>query len=106
TAWKDFPYQRFPGGARFDPAAPNTMLMDVKPDRREMNDYKLIQLAKVVLERREKDRPFCIFLPIIAPHPPYLAPAGFADMYNPMDLPPLAPPNLPKKPLFHEAIRR
>jgi len=106
TAWKDFSYQRFPGGARFDPAAPNTMLMDVKPDRREMNDYKLIQLAKVVLERREKDRPFCIFLPIIAPHPPYLAPAGFADMYNPMDLPPLAPPNLPKKPLFHEAIRR
>jgi choline-sulfatase len=75
-------------------------------DRREFNDYKLLQLAIKVLERREKHRPFCIFLPLVEPHPPYFAPDGFDTMYNPADLPPLAPPGLPRKPSYHEAIRK
>jgi choline-sulfatase len=74
-------------------------------DRRQTIDYPLVQDAIKILERRESDRPFCIFLPLLQPHPPYMAPEGFAGMYNPAELPPLVPPNLPGKPLFHSAIR-
>lgn len=62
-------------------------------------------MAVKVLERREADRPFCIFLPIINPHPPYRAPAGFDGLHKADALPPLPPPGLPRKPAFHQAIR-
>jgi len=106
TAWKDFANDRGPGTApKFDPAAPNTMLIPATPDRRQTADFKRLQLAVQVLERKEQDRPFCIFLPLTNPHPPYIAPAGFATMYKPGDLPPLAPPGLPKKPNYQRALR-
>ncbi len=107
TEWKDLGYSALPsGGLRIDPSAANTMLLHGKMDRREFNDYKLLQLAIKVLERREKDKPFCIFLPLTQPHPPYFAPEGFDTMYNPVNLPPLAPPGLAKKPLFHDMMRQ
>ncbi len=106
TEWHDLGYTRLPGGFGIDPSAPNTMLMRGKLDRRAFNDYKLLQLAIKVLERREKTRPFCIFLPLIQPHPPYFAPDGFDTMYKPASLPPLAPPGLSKKPSHHAAIRK
>lgn len=106
TEWHDLGYTRFPGGFQIDPSMPNTMQIKGKMDRRAFNDYKLLQLAIKVLERREKDRPFCIFLPLVEPHPPYFAPEGFDAMYDPADLPPLAPPGLPKKPSYHAAIRK
>ncbi|MGA8183682.1 MAG: sulfatase-like hydrolase/transferase, partial [Terriglobia bacterium] len=45
------------------------------------------------------------FLPLSSPHPPYTAPQGFHNMYDPAKLPPLRPIGLPRKPNFYEAIR-
>ncbi|MDE2563654.1 MAG: sulfatase-like hydrolase/transferase [Sphingomonadales bacterium] len=90
----------------FDKNAPTTMLFPGGGDRRNTLDYPMVQDAIKVLERRESDRPFCIFLPLLEPHPPYTAPEGFDTMYNPSDLPALVPPGLPDKPLFHSAIRQ
>ena len=84
---------------------PLTMLLPGGGDRRKTSDYALLQMAIKVLERREQERPFCIFLPLSQPHPPYAAPADFNTMYKPGDLPPLPPPGLAKKPAFHQAIR-
>ena len=109
TEWHDVPPVRGAAGSSvraFDAAAPITMLIDAKVDRRLTSDYFLLQQAIQVLERKEQDRPFCIFLPLNQPHPPYLAPQGFDKLYRPDDLPPLAPPGLAKKPLFHDAIRK
>lgn len=111
TEWHDLPMRipraTFPGGKPpWLTDAPQTMRFDAKFDRRDSTDFALLQMAIRVLERREKDRPFCIFLPLLQPHPPYIAPEGFAEMYKPQDLPPLAPPGLAKKPGYHAAIRK
>ena len=82
------------------------MRFDAKFDRRASPDYDLVQMAIKVLERKEKDQPFCIFLPLVQPHPPYVAPQGFDTMHRPSDLPPLAPPGLPRKPVYYQAVRK
>jgi choline-sulfatase len=108
TEWFDHPSrlpQGAPGVRTGGPRAPLTMLSDVKIDRRETPDFGLLQRAIRVLEQRERDRPFCIFLPTSDPHPPYRAPTGFGDLYRPGDLPPLVRSDLSGKPLFHRAIR-
>ena len=74
-------------------------------DRRSHPDYQHVQMAIRTLERSQAERPFCIFLPLLSPHPPYTAPQGFHDLYKPADLPPLRPIGLPKKPNFHAGIR-
>ncbi|MBS0331931.1 MAG: sulfatase-like hydrolase/transferase [Proteobacteria bacterium] len=108
TEWRDVGAGGGPlGGARQaqgDPA-PFTMLFPGGGDRRQTGDYRLLQMAIRVLERKEADRPFCIFLPLSEPHPPYAAPADFDKMYSPSDLPPLVPPDLPKHPAFMHAMR-
>jgi choline-sulfatase len=70
-----------------------------------MYDYALVQSAIDILDRKEADRPFCIFLPLEQPHPPYTAPESFYDMYNPKELPRLASWDLPKKPSYCAGIR-
>lgn len=75
------------------------------PDRRRTGDYANVQAAIDVL-RRPAQRPFCLYLPLTYPHPPYAAPEDFHDMYKPADLPPLRPFGLPRRPRHHEAIRR
>jgi choline-sulfatase len=106
TEWKDIA-----GGGGFSAlrgkpsTGPTTMLFPGGGDRRNTGDYRMVQDAIRVLERREADRPFCIFLPLLLPHPPYAAPQGFDTMYKSEDLPALVPPGLPGKPLFHQAIR-
>jgi arylsulfatase A-like enzyme len=75
-------------------------------DRRDSADYANIQAAIQILEQRDRPNPFCIFLPLGYVHPPFSAPADFHGMYDPRQLPPLRPPNLPNKPNFYEAIRR
>jgi choline-sulfatase len=75
-------------------------------DRRETGDYRLLQKAIAILERTQKERPFCIFLPLFEPHPPYTIPADFYNMYSPSSLPPLAPPGLKKKPDYYAGIRK
>ncbi|AIT81819.1 sulfatase (plasmid) [Novosphingobium pentaromativorans US6-1] len=108
TEWFDNPSplpQSVPKQHRAEPAEPLTML---KPDAvgpRETRDYTLLSRAISVLEQRDRDRPFCIFLPTGSPHPPYRAPTGFDTLYDPSALPALIPPGLPGKPLFHSAIR-
>lgn len=74
-------------------------------DRRESNDYALVQAAITVLQRRERDRPFCIFIAMGEPHPPYTAPADFYGLYDPADIPPPTPPGAAAKPSFHAGIR-
>lgn len=80
-------------------------LFEKGPDRRHTGDYANVQSAAEIL-RRPHDRPFCIFLPLLYPHPPYSAPADFHDMYRPGDLPPLRPPGQDKLPRFHAALRQ
>lgn len=105
TEWKDIAEGRGMTASRIASNGPTTMLLPGGGDRRQTGDYKMVQEAIRVLERREADKPFCIFLPLLQPHPPYAAPQGFDTMYNPTDLPALVPPGLPGKPLFHQAIR-
>ena len=91
--------------AKDDRLASSAMLFPGGGDRRATSDYGLLQKAVEVLERREADKPFCIFLPLISPHPPYRAPEGFDGMYDPGKLPPLAPPGLAGKPSYFEGLR-
>ena len=111
TEWHDMP-MRMPrskeGGGKppWLTGEPLTMRFEASIDRRETTDYILLQKAIEILDRREKDKPFCMFLPLLQPHPPYVAPDGFDTMYRPTDLPPLAPPGLAGKPSYHEAIRK
>lgn len=85
---------------------PDTFISQETGDRRETYEYGLIQAAIRILERKEKDRPFCIFLPLMSPHPPYGSPQGFNDMYSPADIHGLRPADLPRKPTYISAIRR
>jgi Arylsulfatase A and related enzymes len=74
-------------------------------DRRETGDYANLQAAIKILER-DSTRPFCIYLPLGFVHPPFSAPAGFHHMYDPAEIPPLRPIDLPRKPNFYDAIRK
>lgn len=104
TRWVD----RVPGGyPRVKNLTPGSesMLYSAGGDRRETSDYKHLELGLEILKRKESERPFCIFLPLNEPHPPYTIPADFYDMYKPTSLPPLVPPDLKRRPSFHAGIR-
>jgi choline-sulfatase len=83
----------------------NSMLYTAGGSRTSTGDYALLQRALQIVERKETDRPFCIYLPLSQPHPPYTISPDFYNMYSPADLPPLIPPGLPKRPEFHAGIR-
>lgn len=74
--------------------------------REGSGDYALVQAAIDLLKRKETDRPFCIFIAMGEPHPPYTCPAEFYDMYDPARLPPLPAPGTANKPDFHAGIRK
>jgi len=105
TEWRnpDSPAAQF--AAIGKPQRPNTMLLPPSGERRGTGDYAAIQLAIKVLERREAERPFCILLALFEPHPPYTICADFYALYRADEIPPLAPPGLPKRPRFHAALR-
>jgi arylsulfatase A-like enzyme len=105
THWRDpaGPAAQFASISK--PQYPTTMLLPPCGDRRGTGDYAVIQLAIDVLERREPARPFCIFLALFEPHPPYTISADFYDLYRPADVPAPAPPGLARRPLFHSALR-
>jgi arylsulfatase A-like enzyme len=105
TDWRNPNDQAGQFAAISKPQHPNTMLLPPAGERRGTADYAAIQLALRVLERRETDRPFCIFLALFEPHPPYTIPAEFYDLYRAQDVPALAPPGLARRPRFHEALR-
>jgi arylsulfatase A-like enzyme len=113
TEWHDapsVPVRAAPGAgagtAIHEASTPTTLLLPGGADRRSTPDYLLLRQAIQRLERRETDRPFCLFLPLVEPHPPYRAPEGFDTLYAPGDLPQLVPPGLPGKPSFHAAMRQ
>ncbi len=87
------------------PQFPTTMLLPAGGERRGTGDYAAIELAAGVLGRKQPERPFCIFLALFEPHPPYTIAADFYDLYRPADVPAPAPPGLARRPLFHEALR-
>lgn len=72
-------------------------------DRTSFPDYSRVQAAITKLQQ-PNDKPFCIFLPLFFPHPPFTASADFYHMYRPEDLPPLRPARFEKKPEFYNAI--
>ncbi|MGH9469820.1 MAG: sulfatase-like hydrolase/transferase, partial [Terriglobia bacterium] len=82
-----------------------SFLYNESGDRRDTGDYVNVQAAIRILERREQDRPFCIFLPLSSPHPPYTAPEGFYDLYDPASVPTPRPAGLARKPNFYQGIR-
>lgn len=83
-----------------------SMLYTPAGDRRSTPDYGHLQLAFKILERKETERPFCIFLPLLEPHPPYTIPEDFYNMYSPGEVPAPVPSGLKRKPRFHEGIRK
>jgi choline-sulfatase len=74
-------------------------------DRKQYPDYAHVQAGIRILEK-QSDRPFCIFLALAAPHPPYTAPKGFHTEYSPSHLPPLKSEDTSRKPKFHSAVRK
>jgi arylsulfatase A-like enzyme len=105
TAWRNprGPAAEFAAISR--PQHPTTMLLPPSGDRRGTGDHAALRLAIEVLERREAERPFFIFLAQFEPHPPYTISADFYSLYRPSDVPALVPPGLPRRPLFHAALR-
>ncbi len=75
-------------------------------DRRDYPDYARVKAAIKILETRNSDKHFCIFLPLFFPHPPFAGPKDFHNMYDPREIPPLRPGGLKGKPDFYEAIHK
>lgn len=110
TEWGSHPGRGRPRTGTNDPWPLNdprhySFLYDEGGDRRDYADWGNVQAGIRILER-DHDKPFCLFLPLSSPHPPYTAPQGFHNMYDPAKLPPLRPIGLPRKPNFYEAIRK
>jgi arylsulfatase A-like enzyme len=68
--------------------------------------YCYDQAIELLKHRNTSDPPFFLFLATGFPHPIYHAPQPWYDMYDPDDLPPLLPSNLPGMPDFHRLIRQ
>lgn len=83
-----------------------TFLFKAKGKRTTYPDYARVRAAVKILEQRRHSKPFCIFLPLFFPHPPFTAPPEFYNMYSPSDVPPLRPAQFEGKPAFYEAIHR
>lgn len=98
------------GGRRYsgpsNPSYPRTFIETESPGQTQTTDYKYVNAAINVLERREQDRPFCIFLALTTPHPPYGPPREFRNMHSPADVTNLRPIGLPNRPNYVDAIRK
>jgi choline-sulfatase len=109
TEWQDSGYAGMMSAMRtmrdLTPGS-TSMLYSASGDRRSTSDYANLQRAFKILERKETDHPFCIFLPLLEPHPPYTIPEDFYTMYSPSEVPAPIPPGLKRKPMYHEGIRR
>ncbi len=103
TRWADIPAMRM----NVQDATPGvfSMLYTAGGDRRQTSDYKLLQMGQEILSRREAGRPFCVFLPLLQPHPPYTVPADFYSLYPASAVDDPVEPGLRNKPDFHAGIR-
>ncbi|MCL5947049.1 MAG: sulfatase-like hydrolase/transferase [Chloroflexi bacterium] len=70
----------------------------------EHHDFSNLEAGLEFL-RSAHERPFCLFLPLSCPHPPYSAPEGFHNRYRPEMLPPLRPVCDTEWPRFRRGIR-
>jgi arylsulfatase A-like enzyme len=110
TEWGSHPGRGRPSSGTRDPWPLDdphyySFLYEEGGDRRDYADWGNVQAGIKILERQH-DKPFCIFLPLSSPHPPYTAPQGFHNMYDPAKLPQLRPIGLFGKPNFYKAIRK
>ena len=72
----------------------------------ETSDFANTAKAVAALHARAAGAPpFFLYLPLLAPHPPYGCPSPYYDMYANASLPALRPAGLAGKPAFHERIR-
>lgn len=91
----------------FAPDDPRFFSFLYPPMRDDGVDGEMIDAAVRFLQRRKReDGPFMLFLPLLQPHCPYTCPEPFYSMYNPDDIPPLLPADLPGKPDYFQLIRR
>lgn len=93
------------GKPKVAPNSTRTFIGEAGPERTKTADYLHLAAAMRLLERKETDRPFCIFLPLSLPHPPYAPPQGFRNLHKPADIDNLRPIGLPKKPNYMAALR-
>ena len=96
TQWRDprSPVKEFAAISR--PQRPTTMLLPATGERRSTGDYAAVQLAiEVAGAARDSERPFCIFLALFEPHPPYTVPADFYSLYRAADVPAPVRPGCP-----------
>ncbi len=68
--------------------------------------YKVQRAIEFLRSREAGDAPFMLYLPITHPHCPFTCPQPWYDMYDPDDLTPMRPADLPGKPIFHRLIRQ
>ena len=97
------------GGARdnFPPDTPGYQSFLFGPSPGHMTDwYQMDQAIEFLRNRRADDPPFMLFLPFLMPHCPFTCPQPWYDMFDPDDLPPLRPADLPGMPAFHRLSRR
>lgn len=70
-------------------------------------DTHRVEAAIAWLESRGRgDKPFVLYLPLEMPHPPFTAPEPYYSMYDPADVPPLRPYELPGKPRRLQLLRQ
>lgn len=104
TTWSETGGFKGPGERPVGIGPGNTFLYPPLGDRRKTLDYALVKAAIEVIERKQQDKPFCIFVPINQPHVPYTAPADFYDLYakSAVDVLPVA---RTRKPSHHQGMR-
>eukprot|EP01121_Diplochlamys_sp_Union-15-3_P020996 TRINITY_DN8376_c0_g1_i1.p1 TRINITY_DN8376_c0_g1~~TRINITY_DN8376_c0_g1_i1.p1 ORF type:complete len:508 (-),score=74.62 TRINITY_DN8376_c0_g1_i1:70-1593(-) len=79
---------------------------NVLPNSTENGDYKAIRSAIKFLKSNPPE-PFMLFLPTFGSHPPYGAPKGYYDLYDPTEIKeksPLRPPDNIGKPYYHSKL--
>lgn len=73
----------------------------------DFGDTHRVNSAISWLENRKQGaKPFALYLPLEMPHSPFTAPEPYYAMYDPDDLPPLRPYDLPNKPKRLALLRK
>ncbi|MDL2232698.1 sulfatase-like hydrolase/transferase [Ruminococcaceae bacterium OttesenSCG-928-L11] len=78
----------------------------VEGDYTDHNDYQNLKAGMdFIKSRKEGDKPFVLFLPLVMPHCPYTIQEPYYSMYSEEDIPELRPEGT-NKPIFHGLIRQ
>ena len=107
--YTDFDHGRLGVKGASEPLKDYTMLGQPLPDSQleELHDTRCVNAAvEAIRSWKPGDKPMFIFLPTLMPHAPYEITESFYHMYDPDDLPPLPPPDVPGKPSAQALIRK